>query len=566
MDPNQMTDEQARDTIAKMFEEMRRTLNAVGDYPDSESEYETDSGNEDEDSSHNKTNKSIATSSTAENTNSNATLSNGTSTNNANVSTSSNTNTNGKDSGAPSKKSTDGTAEDQEDSGERISLCYTQPPPGSTIAANGETGEPEKKKKKRKKSKKAKIELEDYRAEDGIDPLVDNPYDKSKTPAERVEIAVTRFRKNRKFSNIRSQILSVYLDYGGIQTGPKMFQGGGAKTGGADDDGEVDFEAMNAGIDRVDLPEEGQEVDFTNVVTTFLSQHFLKCTGWIDMVYYRDTPIVVAALLNYLLIRDVLPEYKEDLKAALVIAEKAKVELPLCKMISSGLPSRYDRACSLLYGGEWFNYFEDKWQDEAASVEILGLDSAMAKKIVKSVVGPNVDPDSLRVAPREFLELEVVHIPTVDLGMVEADTTAPEEEEDDAVTVDMVDSMLLGQGGKTSDKPAILPAIHGSITASAASAAQQEVVDALMVKFVDVTLAEMDPTIPLEEQRPLSERRKVHIFFDPNVASKLLLGMRIEGYVYTLSNGMSYLEQAFVMPTYYMEADEIEQPEDEWED
>jgi len=38
---------QARDKVGKMFEEMRRTLNGVGDYSDSESEYETDSDGED---------------------------------------------------------------------------------------------------------------------------------------------------------------------------------------------------------------------------------------------------------------------------------------------------------------------------------------------------------------------------------------------------------------------------------------------------------------------------------------------------------------------------------------
>ncbi|KAH7031748.1 Argonaute siRNA chaperone complex subunit Arb1-domain-containing protein, partial [Linnemannia elongata] len=352
--------------------------------------------------------------------------------------------------------------------------------------------EPEKaKKKKRKKTKKAKIELEDYLAcEDGTDP-VENPYDSSKTPAERVEIAVARFRKNRKFSPIRSQILSVYLDYGGIQTGPKMFQGGGVKTGGADDDGEVDFDALNAGVDRVDLPEDGQQVDFTNVVTTFLSQFFLKSTGWIDMVYYKDTPVVVAALLNYLLVRDVLPEYKEDLQAALAVAEKAKIELPLCKMISSGWPSRYDKACSLLYGGEWYDYLEDLWQGEAAAIETIGLDRAMARKIVKSVVGPDVDIETLRAGPREYLEMEVVHVPAIDLDEGADVDTVPEEEDD---------------------------------------------------------------------------RRKIHVFFDPNVSTKLLLGMRIAGFVYTLSNGMSYLEQAQVMPTYYLEADEVVEAEDEWED
>ncbi|KAF9122367.1 hypothetical protein BGW39_009792 [Mortierella sp. 14UC] len=572
MDLSQMTEEQARDTVAKMFEEMRRTLNAVGDYPDSDSEYETDTEDEG--------NTTATVSTTADNAN-NATTNN-TITDNTNESSGSSSNpTNHKDSDAPSKKTIDdATEEEQGPDAEKISLSYTQPPPGTitTATTNGETDEPEKKKrKKRKKTKKAKIELEDYlTVEDATDLAAEDPYDKSKTPAERVEIAVTRFRKNRKFSPIRSQILSVYLDYGGIQTGPKMFQGGGVKTGGTDDDGEVDFDAMNAGVDRVDLPEEGQEVDFTNVVTTFLSQHFLKNTGWIDMVYYKDTPVVVAALLNYFLIRDVLPEYKEDLQAALAVAEKAKVELPLCKMISSCLPSRYDKACSLLYGGEWFNYLENQWQGEAASVEVLGLDRAMAKRIVRSVVNPDVDPNTLRVGKREFLEMEITHIPAVDLDTVDADTAAaepmPEEEdeEDDATTVDMVDRMLLGQVGKTSDEPVILAVSNGSNTATAAASvgqqAPEEVVDALMVKYVDVTLAEIDPEVSMEAQRPLSERRKVHVFFDPNVANKFLLGMRIAAYVYTLSNGMSYLEQATVMPSYYMEADEVEEPEDEWAD
>lgn len=352
-----------------------------------------------------------------------------------------------------------------------------------------------------------------------------------------------------------------------------MFQGGGAKTGGADDDGEVDFDAMNAGVDRVDLPEDGQQVDFTNVVTTFLSQYFLQSTGWIDMVYYKDTPVVVAALLNYLLVRDVLPEYKEDLQAALAVAEKAKIELPLCKMISSGWPSRYDKACSLLYGGEWFDYLEDLWQGEAAAVETIGLDRAMARRIVKSVVGPDVDIESLRAGPREFLEMEVVHVPAIDLDEG-ADVDTVPEEEDDMTAVDMVDRMLLGEGGKSSEEH-VVPVVSNGTTATTATAATTvtaaaepvpEVVDALMVKYVDVTLAELDPEVPMEWQKPASQRRKIHTFFDPNVSTKLLLGMRIAGYVYTLSNGMSYLEQAQVMPTYYLEADEVVQPEDEWED
>ncbi|KAF8947050.1 hypothetical protein BGZ47_010392 [Haplosporangium gracile] len=567
MDPSQMTEEEARDTVRKMFDEMRRTLNAEGDYSDSEDEYETGSDAEDNNTTAaTTTDKTIPTATTATDkadaeTALTTKISNNSDTNTGTTKNNINSNGNG---ALHSNSADDKDGEQEYDENSKISLSYTQSPP-----AEGTTGEPEKaKKKKKKKTKKAKIELEDYLAcEDGIDPLVENPFDSSKTPAERVEIAVTRFRKNRKFSPIRSQILSAYLDYGGIQTGPKMFQGGGIKTGGADDDGEVDFDAMNAGVDRVDLPEDGQQVDFTNVVTTFLSQHFLKNTGWIEMVYYKDTPVVVAALLNYLLIRDVLPEYKEDLQAALAVAEKAKIELPLCKMISNGWPSRYDKACSLLYGGEWFDYLEYIWQGEEAAIKTIGLDRAMARKIVKSVVGPDVDIDTLRVGPREFLEMEIVHIPAIDLDE-SADADSVPKEEDDMTAVDMVDRMLLGEVGKSSDESAV-PMVSNGTATTIMSAVEPvpEVVEALMVKYVDVTLAELDPEVLMEWQKPVSQRRKIHVFFDPNMSTKLLLGMRIAGYVYTLSNGMSYLEQATVMPTYYLEADEVmQQPEDEWED
>ncbi|KAF9930499.1 hypothetical protein FBU30_000393 [Linnemannia zychae] len=528
-----------------MFEEMRKTLNGVGDYPNSDDENCSDSDIETYDGNINKT---II--------NAHSYHISGPSSTSHHHSVGNDSTVTHKDNNTSTINNSDNTIDNEEDAEDtRISLSYTHPPPGGT--ENATANAPEKKKKKKKK-KKAKIDLEDYlTAEDPNDQQPEDPYDKY-SPAERVEIAVTRFRKNRKFSPERSQILSVYLDYGGIQSGPKMFQGGGVNTGGPDDNGEVDFDAMNAGIDRVDLPEDGQVVDFTNVVTTFLSQYFLQSTGWIDMLYYKDTPIVVAALLNYLLIRNVLPEYKEDLEAALAIAEKAKIELPLCKLISNGWPSRYDKACSLLYGGEWYDYLDDPWQGHEAAVQTLGLDESMAKKIVKSIVGPDVDIATLTVKPREFLELEIISIPDIVLGEEETDLALDEEEIDDATTVDMVDRMLLGKG----DNGMAAATMESTVT----DKVKEEIADALMVKYVDVTLAVVDPDFDMESQKPMSQRRKVHIYFDPNIANKLLVGMRIRGYVYTLSNGMSYLEQAAILPTYYLEADEIVQPEDEWED
>ncbi|KAF9958784.1 hypothetical protein BGZ72_010925 [Mortierella alpina] len=476
MDTSNMNEQQARETVARMFQEMQRTLNAEGEYTDSEDEFETDSETEQ----------------------------------------------------TPAQATTE-----------------------STTTETAPTGEEPKKKKKKKKKKPSRPTLEELLENEASLTVQEDPFDPTKTPAERVEIAVARFRKNRKFSPTQSQILSIYLCYGGIRSGPKSFQGGGVKSGGIDDDGEPDFEAMNVGIDAVDMPEDGQEVDFTNVVTTFLSQYFLESTGWVDMAYYRDTPIVVASLLNYFLVRNVLPEYEDDIKRALAVALHAKVELPLIKIISTGLPSRYDKACSLIYGGEWYGALDNSWGGPELAIATLGLDRPTAERIVQSLIGPDVDMNSLTVSPKEFMDLEIVQVNLPDLNGSESPSEESEEAEVDALSVAMVDRMLLGEAAVD---------LTGSkeINADAQEKEGSEVHSGPVPLFAEVILAEMDMSLPLGEQKPVDQRRKVKVYFDPAVATKMLLGMRISAWVHTLSNGMSYLEQAYVYPTYYLEVDEEE--------
>ncbi|KAG0202537.1 hypothetical protein BGX28_004984 [Mortierella sp. GBA30] len=459
MDRANMSEEQARETVARMFQEMSRTLNAEGDYSESEEEY-TDSDNE-----------------------------------------------------------------------ETVRQGSAQ-----KLLEN-----------------EASLEVQE------------DPFDPSKSAAERVEIAVARFRKNRKFSPTQSQILSVYLEYGGIRSGPKSFQGGGVKSGGVDDDGEPDYDAMNVGIDAVDLPEDGQEVDFTNVVTTFLSQHFLKYTGWVDMTYYRDTPVVVASLLNYFLVRSVLPEYEDDLRQALSVAMQAKVELPLIKMISMGIPGKYDRACSLMYGGEWYNFLEHSVDGgEEAAITTLGLDWPTARKILHSIVGQDIDLKSLTISSREFMDLEIIRVNLPDLsGSDGSGSESPmEETEVNSLSVAMVDRMLLGETSQAS--PARTEGVVDKDQQD--DKEEEERIPIPVPVFAEVVLAELNPDLPREQQKPIEERRQFKVYFDSAVATKMLLGMRFTGVVYTLSNGISYLEQAAIYPTYYLEVDEIEGSADEWED
>lgn len=197
-----------------MFEEMRRTLNAVGDYSDSEGEYETDSDTVD----NNTTTTATVGKVNVETTPANNSATHTTTENNTNADTTKNNKTGSNGNGTPHNNITDETNGEQGFGGNsfwllfqvhlsaqlqlsphcsyivtnmkayysglssilessKIDLSYTQPPPGS--ATEETIGEPEKaKKKKRKKTKKAKIELEDYLAcEDATDPQAENPYD-----------------------------------------------------------------------------------------------------------------------------------------------------------------------------------------------------------------------------------------------------------------------------------------------------------------------------------------------------------------------------------------------------
>ncbi|KAG0348819.1 hypothetical protein BG004_004078 [Podila humilis] len=447
--------------------------------------------------------------------------------------------------------------------------------------------EVKKKKKRTKKKKKSnKPELEDYENTDAALDEKEDPYDPTKSVAERVELAVTRFRKNRKFDAVRGQIFSVYLNYGGIKTGPKAFQGGGVASGGADDDndGDPDYEAMNAGIDRVEEPDEGQVVDFENVATTFLSEYFLKHSGWLDERYYRDTPLVLAAFMSYMLVRNVLPEHEQGIKDALRVAEKAKDELPKIKMISQHLPGRFDKACSLLFGGEHFGLFDERpswcrgdsgsgsgvwalqttdWIGETHIADVFGMNKWYAESLVNGL--GSTDGRSftdITVQPRQFMELEVlqVELPEEDEKdlNVAADNTilVGELDEIEAKVEAMVDQRLMSLGATidTSQKDNKKTAQ----TDAKMDADAQPEQSWPLPKLATVTFVERELSAPgNENQPPLESRRRIKVLFEKAAAESMLMGMRACGYVWTLSTGISYLEQAEFFPTFYLEEDTV---------
>ncbi|CAG8656603.1 570_t:CDS:1, partial [Scutellospora calospora] len=127
----------------------------------------------------------------------------------------------------------------------------------------------------------------------------------SSTPIKyRVERAVQKYKASRMFDNISSQILSSYLHFGGVAEDTTL-----------------------CAYENDPMIPNGMEVDITYNVKVYLSSYIINETGYVNEDAFREAPIVIESFLNYLVRRQVCPEYSEDLQEALKITQLAKDEL-----------------------------------------------------------------------------------------------------------------------------------------------------------------------------------------------------------------------------------------------
>ena len=152
----------------------------------------------------------------------------------------------------------------------------------SAVAVGGEAEsvKPEADKKKKKKKKKSKNKgisgFEDNYADAPITPEEyaeerSDLYHPSRGFAERIELAIQRYRARRKFDSHRKDIFDKYLSLGGIETGPKMFSGGVDHKNV--DDKDADHIATMAATDAVNIDKQDSskwKVDFEGIARAFL--------------------------------------------------------------------------------------------------------------------------------------------------------------------------------------------------------------------------------------------------------------------------------------------------------
>ncbi|CAG8580266.1 8476_t:CDS:2 [Ambispora leptoticha] len=359
------------------------------------------------------------------------------------------------------------------------------------------------------------------------DEDADRVYDLSKPISQRVEIAVQRYKKNRKFNAVRNQVFESYMRFGGIETGPKAFQGQGDE-----EDGEADAEeirerrAVNfVEEDRV----EGMEVDFTYTVTVYLSSYLIDKSGYVYMDQFVEAPIVVISFINYLVNQRVCPEYNDDMQRALTIAKQAKIELPLCKRLAQLTPGRFNKACSLLFGGELFGLLDDPWEGEEKAAKMLGISMSEAKSIFREVTGQehaavNLNNKMTRISE----EMDVIDIDSHPIS-------TPFDPNVSNSTQDNSTQNNSENDHDTTNPTSTIPIENGA-------------------NFENVAPNSLYRIYVRKHDHP--ESVLIPILIGPELAKNVIRGMFITADFYQLNNGVWYWDRVTnVYPTYFLQGD-----------
>ncbi|ORZ15319.1 Argonaute complex, subunit Arb1 [Absidia repens] len=403
-----------------------------------------------------------------------------------------------------------------------------------------------KKKKKKKKSKTANLPeagsalADDYQEKYNED-VIEDPYEPSRPLARRVEYAIWKYRRNHKFSQEKKAIFDEYLKFGGVDTSPNAFLGRTTSADTPDDpDAEADFDAAKTATDAIDLNDSDAEEDgdnghvsFSEVVQVYLGKVFVHSARFISLQDYVSAPILVDSFLRYLQIRNVCPEYADDLVIARRLAETAKDELPRCKRVSNLLPGEFNGACGVLYGNDIQSGVIPSSSGNGDSNNLSTTTTAAADDDLLSGMSWNMDDakvqsflaDVVGMTPTKARRIIGHLVPDVDTHKV--------VDERHRLLVKIIDI----------DTP---PVSDGTVPPSTAASSTT----------FKVILAAYD-----EDLEKILENDKFELYFEKEIVDEFLVGMVMQANMRQLSSGMWYLDRAYlVCPTFYKK-DEYEELE-----
>ncbi|KAI5806781.1 Argonaute complex, subunit Arb1 [Peziza echinospora] len=373
-----------------------------------------------------------------------------------------------------------------------------------------------KRKNRKKKSADAPTGFEAYYVEAPMTVEQAKEADKLYSPdlpiTERIEICIQRYRAKRRWNPERVKLFDSYLVLGGIRTGQKAF-GGGVSIEGRGEDGE-DADAADIAVqtarDYVEhvstskrntddwkgqpgvFEDEDEEwwVDFDLITRAFLSHKVPFVMGYRKEEDLLMAVNIVRNFLNYVSFHNVAPEYSQNLREAISTCDKAEKELLFTNGFLKGLPGRFNTACSALFGGHFFGLYESDaastWEGKPTS-KILGVAYKDARTTYLGAVGKHGTPEQralgvegVKLLRKEPLGFEITKIDMPSVG---------------------------AQGGKAALGP-----------------------------------VEAKLWVPEGERLPRTNTKEIVLWLEKEILNYAYPGLRFDAVVYTLSNGLYFID------------------------
>ncbi|KAF9952314.1 hypothetical protein BGZ70_000633 [Mortierella alpina] len=284
----------------------------------------------------------------------------------------------------------------------------------------------------------------------------------------------------------------------------------------------------------------------TYVVSAFLSSYLLTIGGWHEPVYFEMAPKIVIAFLKYILANRVLPEHEDQIRQALEIAVKARIEAPRCKGFNTLMPDDFNSACSILYV-------------KAYAYDRPPADSA---ELLERIAGIK-DASEVQLVDQNMCHVKIIQI---EHGAEEIDSTAapvsptaslPNSGLELEVALEALSLESLESASESTAEPVSVAALEAATSASPPASIPHAapVHDHEFKAYSRLVVEQLD--LDCEDQNDGDETKNVFSVYVPRSAASLIAVEGIlRGSFYTLSNGVVFARPLMALSSYFIEQDE----------
>lgn len=227
----------------------------------------------------------------------------------------------------------------------------------------------------------------------------------------------------------------MYLRFGGIEAGPKMFGGSSAKDlaekGDLDDAGDMETlkarefimeDVYNDQLGYDDDHDAKYIVDFDGVVRAFFSMHLPAAVSTNSQETLKIYTGVIRNWLNYLLQHDVCNEYRDQIMASRKTCDAAEKELWAIHKLNGNIQGQFGDACRRIFlpspdspGYTWD--WSDTWtvptkvtNEEANRIFLTAMAALGSDEMIDRYQEQNQDESSISVVQSLETGLEILDI------------------------------------------------------------------------------------------------------------------------------------------------------------